>query len=450
MNITETRQYNLEQYNKLRTDFHFQDHQARSADFEDTKRVFLKYWGNDPASKNQGNPESGLISFGRITQIRRIGKIAFFKVRLGIGEIQLVFKKDLTKDWEASLFLDYQDVIDFSGWLGLTSTGEVSVFVEHFAIKRKCLESPPAKWEGVTDKDVIYNSRHVDLLSNIDSAKVFHKRAKLIKEFRNYFDSKGLLEVETNSLQKYASGATAKPFTTYHEVSDNNLNLRISPELNLKKLMVGNISSVGVYEIGKSYRNEGVSSRHNPEFCMLEKYEYSNFPSVEETYLSLIEEIIDVLKSLVKISKDIVIWSFKDDWSKTIQELGIDQKCDIVEVFDSIIENHLIDKYSDKILIVKDHPMKASPLAKELNNSEFAARLEVYINGIEIMNAYVEQDSPERQENAFKSQGYIDENFIQALNYGLPLCTGIGIGIDRLIQVICDLSSIKDVILFPY
>ena len=450
MNINETRQYNLQQYNNLRTDFHFKDHQARSADFEEVKRVFNKYWSNDPASKNQGNPESCLISFGRVSQIRRIGKIAFLKVRLGTAEIQLVFKKDLTKDWEASQYLDFQDWIDFSGLVGLTSTGEVSVFVEHFAIKRKCLESPPAKWEGVTDKDVIYNSRHIDLLSNIDSAKVFVKRAQLIKQFRNYFEDKGLLEVETSLFSKQEAGGNAEQFSTYHNASASHLYMRTAPELQLKRLMVGNLSRIGVFEIGKSFRNEGLDRTHQPVFETLEAYEYSQFPTVLESFDYLMIMAVELARKIKpELDMEVAVWSFWTDAKNTYQELNIPESMDLVEAFDNFIEPHLLEKYKDKILVVKDHPRKCSPLAKEMADTGYTARLEVYMSGMEIMNGFVECDCPIKQKENFDVQSYVDDDYINALNYGLPMSIGLGIGLSRCVMVATGSTSIKDVILFP-
>ena len=449
MNTIETRTYNLEQYNLLRNDFYFQDHQSPSLDYDSAKTSFMSLYGNSEESKNQGNPLAACSSFGRVTFIRRIGKIAFIKVRLGTSEMQLVFKKDITLDYQASSFIDLGDWVSFAGAIGLTSTGEVSLFVEHFTIKRKCLENPPAKWEGVTDKDIIYNSRHIDLLSNIDSAKIFVERSKIVKNFRNYFEDKGLLEVETALFSKQEAGGNAEQFTTYHNASDKHLFLRTAPELNLKRLMVGNLSPVGVFEIGSCFRNEGVSNRHQPNFSSLEAYSYSPFPTVLESFNELMKMSVELARMISNPNKEVVVWSFWTDSKDTYKELNIPEDTNIVEAFDNIIEEHLSNKYKDKILIVKDHPKSISPLAKEMANTGYTARLELYMNGIELMNGFVECDDPVKQKENFDSQGYVDDDYINALNYGLPMCIGLGIGIDRSVAIATGCTSIKDVILFP-
>lgn len=389
-------------------------------------------------NKSELNTNTGIesfSSFGKVVQVRRIGNIAFYKVRRGMNDIQLVFRKSFTKNIEAQKDIHYGDWINFSGKIGYTSTGEVSVFVDEFEITSKCQNQMPEKHSGIS-KESRYHNRHLDLMTDTDSVNVFVERARIIGELRGLFGH--LLEVETPALQKQASGAAATPFDTKH-LNSTDLHLRISPELNLKRLMVGNIHENGVFEIGKSFRNEGLSNRHNPEFTMLEAYEYSNSHDNESSYLEMLNKIEQICNYFY--GKDIQIWSFKN-WNEEFKNIPQSQ-----ENFDNNIEPILLERAKDKILIVKDHFANSSPLAKHIG--DYAARCEVYVNGIEVMNAYVEQNDPDEQRKAFEKQGFVDESYIECLKYGLPQTIGIGIGIDRLVMTILNLQTIKDTILFP-
>lgn len=442
LNFRETRLNNLKNFNSSKTDFDFPEFEIKKS-LKEVKLDFQKSFSPDETNTNQGVQD--FCSFGRITFIRRIGKISFIKVRRGCDDIQLVFKKSETSDIELQNCLDLGDWISFFGKIGYSSTGEVSVFVKNYNIRQKCLEQLPEKYSGISDKTVIYHQRYLDLLTNTDSVNVFQERAKIIKRVRHHFSD--LLEVETNTLQAQASGAAAEPFKTHHNAANHELHLRISPELNLKKLMVGNIHDRGVFEIGKSYRNEGLSARHNPEFTMLEAYIYSKTDSVEEGMKEVINYVTDFITAFIP-DKEVKTWSFRDDWTETCQQLppGLSTPNDY---FDQVIEPHLIEKYKDDILIVAHHRASDSPLAKNLDENH-AARVEVYVNGIEIMNAYVEQNDPELQRKAFEAQGSVDEDYLNALSCGMPQTLGIGVGIDRLVMAVLGLQSIKDVILFPH
>lgn len=443
LSFREVRQNNLKNFRAAQTKFNFPDCDIISS-FREVKFGFQNSFSADESNTNQGVKE--YCSFGRITFIRRIGKISFVKVRRGKDDIQLVFKKSDTVDIDLQNCLDLGDWITFSGKIGYTSTGEVSVFVKNYDIRQKCLEQLPEKYNGLSDKTVIYNQRYLDLITNTDSVEIFQARSNIIKQVRRYFDD--LLEVETSTLQSQASGATAEPFKSYHHASGKDLHLRISPELNLKKLMVGNIHERGVFEIGRSYRNEGLSARHNPEFTMLEAYIFSVSQTVEDGFKEILEYVINFVRTFLGEEKQIVTWSFRDDWTETCNLMppGLTTN---QNYFDEVIEPYLLDKHKNDILIVSHHRSRESPLAKQLDENH-AARVEVYVNGIEIMNAYVEQNDVEAQRAAFEAQGTVDEDYLTALSCGMPQTLGIGIGIDRLVMAVLNLLSIKDVILFPH
>ena len=441
LTFREIRQNNLDNFRASQTKFDFPECDIIHS-FNTIKFGFKNSFNPDENNTNRGVKE--FCSFGRITFIRRIGKISFVKVRRGLDDIQLVLKKSDTVDIELQNCLDLGDWVTFSGKIGFSSTGEVSVFVTNYDIRQKCLEQLPEKYNGLSDKAVIYNQRYLDLITNKDSVDIFQQRANIIKKVRRYFDD--LLEVETSTLQSQASGAAAEPFKTHHHASGKDLHLRISPELNLKKLMVGNIHDRGVFEIGRSYRNEGLSTRHNFEFTMLEAYIFSVTQTVEEGFAEVLEYVTNFTKVFLGEERQVVTWSFRDDWTETCNLLPPGNN---ENYFDEVIEPYLLEKHKNDILIVSHHRTSDSPLAKQLDENH-AARVEVYVNGIEIMNAYVEQNDPELQRKAFETQGCVDEDYLTALSCGMPQTLGIGIGIDRLVMATLNLLSIKDVILFPH
>lgn len=413
------------------------------SDFKKVKDSFQFSFDKDESNTNKGVKE--FTSFGRITFIRRIGKISFIKVRRGLEDIQLVFKKSDTVDIELQSLLDIFDTITFSGSLGYSSTGEVSVFVTNYDIRQKCLEHPPEKWNGISDKGVIYNQRYLDLLSNTDSVKIFNEQAKIIQKLRDHYSY--LLEVDTPVLQSTASGASAKPFETYHAFSKQNMHLRISPELNLKKLMVSNIHEKGVFEIAKTFRNESADSTHNPEFSLMEIYEYSPYSTTEESFDFLLLKISNLLNSF--FDRKVVTWSFRDNWNDICKQYPQPANLTMQEHFDETIEDALQREYSTDILVIMHHPVESSPLAKAIDEN-FSARVEVYLNEMEIINAYVELNDPDVQRKNMEAQGIVDEDYLLALSYGLPETIGIGVGISRLVMASLNLKSIKDVILFPH
>ncbi len=429
---------------------------------------------------------------GRLVALRTMGKAVFGHIQDITGRIQIYLRRDIVGEELFSLFnelIDLGDILGFEGRLFRTQTGELTVEVSHFELLSKCLHPLPEKWHGLRDTEVRHRQRYLDLIANPKSRETFLLRSKVIKELRNFLDSRGFVEVETPILQQVASGANAKPFTTYHNYLEMNLYLRIAPELYLKRLIVGGFPRV--YEIGRNFRNEGVDRTHNPEFTMVEFYasywDYTDLMSfTEELLVHILRNVLGTLKveyqgrdidftppfrrvryfDLLeeKTGKD------KDFFLKDLEGLRKLAKSLEVPGYESLTHARLIDKVFEKTCeeeliqptFVIDFPALLSPLAKpHRDDPDLVERFELIVSTYELANAYTELNDPRLQRERFlqqlkdKEMGdeeamEMDEDFIRALEFGMPPTAGEGIGIDRLIMILTNTDSIRDVILFPH
>lgn len=427
---------------------------------------------------------------GRLMALRGHGKATFGNLADKTGQIQIYLKEDvLGKDnYDILNLTDLGDILGITGNIFKTRRGELTIFAKCFKILSKCLHPLPEKWHGLRDIEVRYRRRYLDLMTNEEIRKTFILRSKAISAIRALLDSKGFMEVETPVMSSLAGGAAARPFTTHHNTLDINLYLRIATELYLKRCIVGGLEKV--YEIGKAFRNEGVSTKHNPEFTMLELYEaYGDY----ETMMNITEEIIGAVgekvfnafevpykdgvminlkppykratfAQLLKEHGDIELKSLKnkDTALQTAKGLNIDIEKNastahiMDKIFEVVVEPHLIQP-----TFVMDYPIELSPLAKKKDdNPDLTYRFELFINHNEIANAFSELNDPGDQLERFKEQVKLkdagaeethplDEDFVLALEYGMPPTGGLGIGIDRLMMLFTNSPSIRDVILFP-
>jgi lysyl-tRNA synthetase class 2 len=438
------------------------------------------------------NPEDVEVSVaGRVITLRPMGKALFAHLQDATGKLQIYLRQDIVGE---ESFRDFEELVDPGDILGVkgrlfrTNTGELTVEVKEWVLLAKSLHPLPEKWHGLKDVEVRYRQRYLDLIANEHARRVFFLRSRLISEIRRFLDSKGFLEVETPILQPIASGANAKPFITYHNYLEQNLYLRIAPELYLKRLIVGGINRV--YELGKNFRNEGVDTTHNPEFTMLEFYcAYWDYKDLmvftEELFSYLLNQLVGGLKITYqgkeldftppfkryryfelleeKTGKD------KDFFLRDVEGLRKLAKEVGVPKAETLTHAKLIDKVFDLLVedelwgpcFVIDFPKLLSPLAKtHREDPDLVERFELFVAGKEIANAYTELNDPIEQRERFleqlkeKEMGdeeamAMDEDFIRALEYGMPPTAGEGIGIDRLVMLLADVDSIREVILFP-
>jgi len=418
---------------------------------------------------------------GRITAQREHGKVIFADIVNREGKIQIYARKENLKE-RYSLFqkLDVGDIIGVKGKIFKTRTGELTINVFYFTLLSKSLRPLPEKWHGLQDIELRYRKRYLDLFFNPLVRETFVLRARIIKSIRNFLDRKGFLEVETPVLQPIAGGATARPFRTHHQALNEDLYLRIATELYLKKLVVGGIEKV--YEIGKDFRNEGIDRFHNPEFTMMESY--SAYDTYEEV-MNLSEELIYTVSKEVKGNSRIKYQGkeieFSPPWEritfkealKKIGNIEVDYKNEkelkavaqkegikIEGLRNDQIMEHLLDKKVVPKLInptfIIDYPYETCPLAKRKKEQpSLIERFEIFIGGQEVGNAYSELNDPiDLRERFMEIAGEedasdLDEDFLEALEHGMPPTGGLGIGIDRLAMLLTDSASIRDVILFP-
>ena len=427
---------------------------------------------------------------GRLVALRDQGKAAFGHIQDADGKLQIYFRKDTLGEEsykKAMDILDVGDIIGVKGELFRTMTGELTVEVKEFRLLSKSLRALPEKWHGLKDVELRYRHRYVDLIANPKARDIFKIRSKAIKSLREFLESKGFIEVETPILQTVASGAMAKPFITHHNALDLDMYLRIAPELYLKMLVVGGFNRV--YEIGRNFRNEGIDSTHNPEFTMVEFYAaymdyYDLMDLTEDLFRKILLDTVGKLKiswegQELDFSKPFRRVAFFDALEKKTgkgkdffldeekarafaKEVGIPKADQLthLKLLDKLFE-HFIEEDLIQPTFVIDFPKILSPLAKtHRKDSDLVERFELIVNKQELANAYTELNDPEDQRERFlqqlkeKAAGDeeamdIDENFLMALEYGLPPTGGEGIGIDRLVMMLTDSSSIREVILFP-
>ena len=418
---------------------------------------------------------------GRIVLLRDIGKLIFITLRDWGGTIQIgLSKKLLDKQWQLTKLLDLGDIIGASGQLGKTRTGEITIWADDLTVLSKSLLPPPEKFRGLSDIDLRYRHRFVDLWANPEVMELFKKRSAIISTIREFLKAKSFLEVETPMMQQIAGGAAAKPFVTHHNSLDMDLFLRIAPELFLKRLLVGGMEKV--FEINRNFRNEGLSRRHNPEFTMLELYQaYADYNVMMNLTEQTITTLVEKYCGGSEVSFDDMTINYACPWRRAgyaellkeysgcdiddiksvrrkaaelgADEANMDEAVVINEVFEATVESNLIDP-----TFVIDYPAALCPLTKcKKDNPKYAERFELYIAGMELANAYTELNDPAVQEANFRMQlrgqeesmATMDTDFITALKYGMPPAGGLGIGIDRLIMVLTGAKSIREVVLFP-
>ena len=453
----------------------FDDHQSVAQ----IREIFL------PEAKEGEEPVRPEVRIaGRIVLKRGQGKVAFLQVRDWTGTIQVMLGKNQVGEdaWKLVGELDLGDLIGVDGGLGLTKTGELTVFAQKLTFLSKSLLPPPEKWHGLTDIEKRSRQRYVDLAFNPESLAAFLGRSKVVAAFRQVLAVRGFVEVETPTMQSIAGGAAAKPFVTHHNTLDLDLFLRIAPELYLKRLLVGGMERV--FEIGRVYRNEGISPKHNPEFTMLEAYQaYGDYGSMMDLTEALIVAAIEAIDGVYHRPWGEHTVDFTPPWPRKayfdlfrehsgveptdaaavlskaqslgIATLGKDHDVIVSEVFEATVEDALLGP-----LFVVDYPAAICPLTKrKATDPTVAERFELFVHGIELANAYTELNDPSLQEKLFQGQlagqkeedsmAKMDADFVRALKHAMPPAGGLGVGVDRLCMLLLDKASIRDVILFP-
>ena len=424
---------------------------------------------------------------GRIVALRDFGKAAFAHLQDSSGKIQIYLKRDILGERHALLKkLDVGDIIGLEGRVFRTRTDELTVEVESFELLTKALRPLPEKWHGLKDVEMRYRQRYVDLIVNPEVRLNFGKRSRIIKAVRDFLESQGFIEVETPMMHQIPGGATARPFRTHHNALDIDLYLRIAPELYLKRLLVGGYERV--YELNKNFRNEGISTRHNPEFSMLEFYiafkDYNFLMSFTE---ELITAVALKVAGTLKIPYGEEVIDLTPPWPRVPMLQAMEEKgvpsgvvgnpekarswcranhIDIPEgsSFGKVLDEIFKEKVEPALVqptFITDYPVELSPLAKRrADNPDLVERFELFVSSREIANAFSELNDPFDQKERFLQQveakeagdeeaHWMDEDFIRALEYGMPPAAGEGIGIDRLVMLLTNSQSIRDVILFP-
>ncbi|MDX9763374.1 MAG: lysine--tRNA ligase [Chiayiivirga sp.] len=427
---------------------------------------------------------------GRLMAKRVMGKASFAQIQDESGRIQVFLQANaLGEAYEAFKGWDVGDIIAVTGTLTRTRTGELSIRANAIRLLTKSLRPLPDKWHGLADVEQRYRQRYVDLIVTPESREVFILRSKIVRELRNWLDARGFLEVETPMMQLIPGGATARPFVTHHNALDIDLYLRVAPELYLKRLAVGGLERI--YEINRNFRNEGVSTRHNPEFTMLELYE------AYATY----SDVMDLTENLIRDTARTVLGTTTVTWEGNVIDLGpafrrwrmdeavrhhnpeitvadctdreaLARHCErlkikvkrewgwgrlLLEIFEATVEHTLIQP-----TFITQHPEEVSPLARASDTEPgFTDRFELFVNGKELANGFSELNDPEDQAARFRAQVaakdggddeamHYDADYIRALEYGLAPTGGLGLGIDRLVMLLTGSDSIRDVLLFPY
>jgi lysyl-tRNA synthetase class 2 len=469
-------------------------------DFTHTAAAIMSAYKDTPAEQLE-NPRVSVRVAGRIMAIRLMGKAGFAHLQQDGQRLQIYVKKDAVgeKGFELYKLLDLGDHIGVSGYLFRTRTNELSVHVDEITFLSKDLLPLPEKWHGLTDVELRYRQRYVDMVMNPEVREVFLKRSKLVQSIRQTLNAKGFVEVETPMMQPIAGGAVARPFKTHHNTLDLDLFLRIAPELYLKRLVVGGLDRV--FEINRNFRNEGISMRHNPEFTMVEFYQaYTDYRGVMDLTQQLLEQAaIDVTGGTKTKWGEIEIDWAEANWTRmTMREAIIHYWPDaagskpemadfathesikalverfnkahshvaydpkepvgktIANLFEATAEDHLVQP-----TIIYEFPAAVSPLSKQKpDDPEWVERWEIFVGQMEIANGFSELNDPEEQRRRFEGQlterergddeaHQMDEDYIRALSYGMPPAGGVGVGVDRLAMLLTDSHTIRDVILFP-
>ena len=428
---------------------------------------------------------------GRMMAKRVMGKASFIKLQDRSAQIQIRLESNSLVD---GLYQDFKkwdvgDIVGATGSLFRTKTGELTIMAVDLQLLTKSLRPLPEKFHGLTDQEIRYRQRYVDLIMNQKSRDVFKQRTQIITYIRSFLDSQDFMEVETPMMQSMPGGAIARPFETHHNALDMKLYLRIAPELFLKRLTVGGIEKV--YEINRSFRNEGVSTQHNPEFTMLELYwAYADYKDL----MNMIEVLVRGLSERIYNSKTITYQDSKIDFSKAFTSMTMEEviikyhpnieknnirereylanfakkiNIEILDTYDSgKIQIEIFDKTCESKLLeptfIYSYPIEVSPLSRRNDKDPFVAdRFEFFVAGKELANGFSELNDPEDQEERFRQQAAkrqagdheampYDYDYIRALEYGLPPTAGLGVGIDRLVMLLTDTPSIRDVLLFPH
>ncbi len=424
---------------------------------------------------------------GRVITVREHGKSCFAHIRDDSGDVQIYVKSNTVGEKAYGLFklVDIGDFIGVKGKIFKTRTGENTILVSELSVFSKSLQTLPEKWSGLKDVELKYRRRYVDLIANKDIKPLFKLRSRIISSMRRFLEEKDFLEVETPMMQQIPGGAMAKPFVTHHNTLDMDLYLRIAPELFLKRLIVGGFEKI--YEINRNFRNEGISTRHNPEFTMLELYQafitYEDLMQLTEEMFCVIAEeclgktsfeyqghtinlkewkrlsFVEAIKKYAKIDlESISDKELKNSAKELVPEIR--KMNSFREIVDAIFKKVVIPNLIDPTFII-DYPERMCPLAKKKrDNKNLTERFQPYICAIELGSAYSELNDPMEQKDRFLDQikdrkmgddeaHLMDEDFITALEYGMPPTAGLGIGIDRLVMLFTNSSSIRDVILFP-
>lgn len=437
----------------------------------------------DAKSADQFSPEDRVCVCGRVQTIRHMGKAGFAHLAQSGARLQLYVRKESVREQDFTLYqhLEIGDLVGAEGYLFRTRTGELSVHVERLEFLAKTLLSMPEKWHGLEDVETRYRQRYLDLIANPEVRAIFLARSRIIASLRRQLDNRGFVEVETPMMQPLYGGAVARPFKTHHNALDIDLYLRIAPELYLKRLVVGGLDRV--YEINRNFRNEGLSTQHNPEFTMLEFYQaYTDYHGLMELSAELLRQVaLDATGSteveyrghrldfgrLARFTlREAVCEFWRGDGRPTLDHLrdpswlrqhsqASSAGMALTEIFERL-EPQLIQP-----VIIYDYPVEISPLSKKKpEEPDFVERFEIYAGGMEIANAYTELNDPQEQRRRFETQismrekgdeeaHQMDEDYIRAMCYGMPPTAGEGIGIDRLTMILTGSPSIRDVILFP-
>jgi lysyl-tRNA synthetase class 2 len=422
---------------------------------------------------------------GRLVAKRGHGKSAFLDLRDGTGQIQVQARVDELADaYEPLLALDVGDIVGVEGIVFASRRGELTIRADAWELLSKSLRPPPEKFHGLEDVETRYRRRELDLIANEESRELFLMRSRTVSAVRRWLDSRGFVEVETPVLQPLYGGALARPFTTHHNALDRDLYLRIATELYLKRLVVGGVDKV--YELGKDFRNEGVSHKHNPEFTMLEWYEaYADYNDVATELEGLVSAVAQEVLGTTKIERDGETIDLAPPWRRVTlreaisEQTGIDvmehpsreqladamgTKADPEEGWGKLVDG-LLSKEVEPTLIqptfVIDYPVELSPFAKRHRTDEgLVERWEAFVGGIEISNAFTELNDPDEQRRRFEEQAAeqargdeetqpYDEVFVESLEQGMPPTGGAGLGIDRLVMILTGASSLREVLLFP-